>query len=403
MAIDKIKQMYTDLYNSRYGDLEREKSEGYQSATNQENQVKNNYAEALKKYEQNKLETQNKYKTLNTNLDNQQTEAKNTYYNQRNQAAVNNAKTTARTRDWLAANNLLQSGENVDAMLRANTDFNNTLGTIYTNEQATNRSINDTRNQYALDEQAAYNSINNSIGAAEREQAQKLNEILAYRKSLDDNFGSKLNSLKSEISANAIKDINAYNEQLRQESYQKQLEEERRKWEAEQSRIEWERQVEEQKRSEEERRKWEAEQALAEWNRQIEEQKRQEQWKAEQDRIAREWEAQQNALSRSYSSSSRSGSSYGAYASDVSEKTYNNTRTTLANEVKNSASTVSNIAPTKTLVNQAYNLGYINAAEKQAYDTKLNNTLNTAKKVQAQVNQGNYGTYKKNGLTGMVK
>ena len=377
MAIDKIKQMYTDLYNSRYGDLEREKSEGYQSATNQENQVKNNYAEALKKYEQNKLETQNKYKTLNTNLDNQQTEAKNTYYNQRNQAAVNNAKTTARTRDWLAANNLLQSGENVDAMLRANTDFNNTLGTIYTNEQATNRSINDTRNQYALDEQAAYNSINNSIGAAEREQAQKLNEILAYRKSLDDNFGSKLNSLKSEISANAIKDINAYNEQLRQEAWQKQMEEERRKWEAEQ--------------------------ALAEWNRQIEEQKRQEQWKAEQDRIAREWEAQQNALNRSYSGGSRSGSSYGAYASDVSEKTYNNTRTTLANEVKNSASTVRNIAPTKTLVNQAYNLGYINAAEKQAYDTKLNNTLNTAKKVQAQVNQGNYGTYKKNGLTGMVK
>ena len=287
MAIDKIKQMYTDLYNSRYGDLEREKSEGYQSATNQENQVKNNYAEALKKYEQNKLETQNKYKTLNTNLDNQQKEAKNTYYNQRNQAAVNNAKTTARTRDWLAANNLLQSGENVDAMLRANTDFNNTLGTIYTNEQATNRSINDTRNQYALDEQAAYNSINNSIGAAEREQAQKLNEILAYRKSLDDNFGSKLNSLKSEISANAIKDINAYNEQLRQEAYQKQLEEERRKWEAEQ--------------------------ALAEWNRQIEEQKRQEQWKAEQDRIAREWEAQQNALNRSYSGGG-GGSSSGGYS-----------------------------------------------------------------------------------------
>ena len=250
MAIDKIKQMYTDLYNSRYGDLEREKSEGYQSATNQENQVKNYYAEALKRYEQNKLETQNKYKTLNTNLDNQQREAKNTYYNQRNQAAVNNAKTTAQIRDWLAANNLLQSGENVDAMLRANTDFNNTLGTIYTNEQATNRSINDTRNQYALDEQAAYNSINNSIGAAEREQAQKLNEILAYRKSLDDNFVSKLNSLKSEISANAIKDINAYNEQLRQEAWQKQMEEERRKWEAEQKRIEWERQVEEQKRQE---------------------------------------------------------------------------------------------------------------------------------------------------------
>ena len=362
MAIDKIKQMYTDLYNSRYGDLEREKSEGYQSATNQENQVKNYYAEAFKRYEQNKLETQNKYKTLNTNLDNQQTEAKNTYYNQRNQAAVNNAKTTAQTRDWLAANNLLQSGENVDAMLRANTDFNNTLGTIYTNEQATNRSINDTRNQYALDEQAAYNSINNSIGAAEREQAQKLNEILAYRKSLDDNFVSKLNSLKSEISANAIKEINSYNEQLRQEAWQKQMEEERRKWEAEQKRIEWERQVEEQKR--------------------------QEQWQL---------------ANRSYSGGSRSGGSYGAYASDVSEKTYNNTRTTLANEVKNSVSTVSNIAPTKTLVNQAYNLGYINAAEKQAYDTKLNNTLNTAKKVQAQVNQGNYGTYKKNGLTGMVK
>ena len=362
MAIDKIKQMYTDLYNSRYGDLEREKSEGYQSATNQENQVKNNYAEALKQYEQNKLETQNKYKTLYTNLDNQQKEAKNTYYNQRNQAAVNNAKTTAQIRDWLAANNLLQSGENVDAMLRANTDFNNTLGTIYTNEQATNRSINDARNQYALDEQAAYNSINNSIGAAEREQAQKLNEILAYRKSLDDNFVSKLNSLKSEISANAIKEINAYNEQLRQEAWQKQMEEERRKWEAEQK--------------------------LIEWNRQVEEQKRQEQWQL---------------ANRSYSGGSRSGSSYGAYASDVSEKTYNNTRTTLANEVNNTINTATGHTQTRNLVEQAYLQGFISADERSSYLTRINNNLNGVKKAQASINKGTYGTVNKNGLTAMVK
>ena len=250
MAIDKIKQMYTELYNSKYGDLERQKNQGLQNASNQEAQVKNNYAEVLKQYEQNKLETQNKYKTLYTKLDNQQSDAKASYYNQRNEAAVNHAKNTAMARDYLAKNNLLQSGENIDAMLRNNTDYNNNLGTIYTNEQATNRSINDARNQYALDEQAAYNSINNLKGAAEREQVQKLNEILAYRKSLEENFGSQLNSLKSEISANAIRDINAYNEQLRQEAWQKQMEEERRKWEAEQKLIEWNRQVEEQKRQE---------------------------------------------------------------------------------------------------------------------------------------------------------
>lgn len=231
MSIDNIKKMYDSLYKSKYDELVRQKENALKETANRENQTNLQYKELNDKYNQNRLETKNKYQGLYTGLDNQQTEAKEKYYGDRNNVASQNARQSQQIRDYMAKNNLLQSGENVDAMLRSNTDYSNNMANVYTNEQNTNRAIGDKRNEYKLTEQTAYSSIDNAIAAAERERTQKIQELMAYRKSLDDDFNSKNSSLLSETEANKLKDINAYNEQLRREQ-----------WEAEQQRIAYERQ-----------------------------------------------------------------------------------------------------------------------------------------------------------------
>lgn len=250
MSIDNITKMYESLYKSKYDELVRQKENALKETANKENQTNLQYKELNDKYNQNRLETQNKYKGLYTGLDNQQAEAKEKYYGDRNTVASQNARQTQQIRDYMAKNNLLQSGENVDAMLRSNTDYSNNMANVYTNEQNTNRSIGDKRNEYKLGEQTAYSNIDNSIAASERERVQKIQELMAYRTSLEDDFNSKNNSLLSETEANKLKDINAYNEQIRREQ-----------WEAEQQRIAYERQVAEQQRQEEAARQLAAQQS----------------------------------------------------------------------------------------------------------------------------------------------
>jgi len=79
---------------------------------------------------------------------------------------------------------------------------------------------------------------------------------MAYRQGLEEDFNSKNSSLLSEIESNKIRDVNAYNEQLRREQ-----------WEAEQQRIAYERQQEQERIA---------------WERQVAEQRRQEQIAAQQ-------------------------------------------------------------------------------------------------------------------------
>ncbi|WP_294364145.1 hypothetical protein [uncultured Clostridium sp.] len=232
MSIDNIKKMYDSLYKSKYDELVRQKNSALNETANKENQTNLQYKELNDKYNQNRLETQNKYKGLYTGLDNQQAEAKEKYYGDRNTVASQNARQAQQIRDYMAKNNLLQSGENIDAMLRSNTDYSNNMANVYTNEQNTNRSIGDKRNEYKLGEQTAYSNIDNSIAASERERIQKIQELMAYRNTINDDFNSKNSSLLSETESNKLRDINAYNEQIRREQ-----------WEAEQQRVAYERQL----------------------------------------------------------------------------------------------------------------------------------------------------------------
>ena len=151
MSVDNIKKMYENLYNARYNEL----------LTSKNNEL--------------------------ADVDIQENKSKETYNTQRNTAAFNNAKTTQQIRDYMAKNNLLRSGENVDALLRNKTDFMNSMGTINTNE------------------------------------ANFKNELNINRNRINSNFETNKLALQNQLSANAIKDINEYNERLRQEALQREL------------------------------------------------------------------------------------------------------------------------------------------------------------------------------------
>lgn len=217
MGAEDIKKQYENAYNSQVTELERQRQKAFEEATNRENQTKLEYEELAKQYANNKTDATNKYKGLQTGLDTQQADAKNRYYDDRNQASVQNAKSTQQTRDYMAKNNLLQSGESVDAMLRGNTDLSNNLGAIRSSEDKTNLAIGNQRNAYNQEEQSYYQKIDGMIGASEREKTQKLNELLAYRNSATEDYNAKKNSYFQQMEANKIKDINDYNEQLRRE------------------------------------------------------------------------------------------------------------------------------------------------------------------------------------------
>lgn len=117
--------------------------------------------EEIQKYYDNLLSSSaNQYKNMYANLQGQQQEGQQKLYNDRNQIAVDNSQKVQQLRDYMANRNLLQSGENVDALLRQGTDYSNRIGENKTNEANLIRDMNNNRSQYAMQEQNAYNDIN---------------------------------------------------------------------------------------------------------------------------------------------------------------------------------------------------------------------------------------------------
>lgn len=145
MGIEDIKKMYDAMENSKIQDFEKAKNKSL--------------ADLQAREEQNK----------------------NTFYKQRDDVAYNSAKNTQQIRDYMAKNNLMQSGESVDALLRNNTDYSNRMGNVDANE-VTFR-----------------------------------NDIARERNLVNRNYENDTNALRSQIEMEKIKAINDYNERLRQE------------------------------------------------------------------------------------------------------------------------------------------------------------------------------------------
>ena len=146
MSVEKITKMYDELYKKKQAELEKAKNQSL------------------------------------INLEEEKTSGEKTYYDDRNKAYTQNVQNTQAIRDYMAKNNLLQSGENVDALLRSTSDLSNNVGKINDNERTFNNSINNRRTN------------------------------------LNNDYLSSLASAKADYEAQKQKDIMAYEEQLRQEA-----------------------------------------------------------------------------------------------------------------------------------------------------------------------------------------
>lgn len=109
MSREEIEKYYDNTYSSRYNELAKQKNDALSQLDGQ--------------YEKGKAE----------------------YYGQRNTASLGNAQQTQRIRDYMAKNNLMGSGESVDAQLRSATDFSNAMGGIQRSENDFNKGIEDNR------------------------------------------------------------------------------------------------------------------------------------------------------------------------------------------------------------------------------------------------------------------
>lgn len=263
--LDNIEDIYSKMYKTKEQQTLQKKQQSLADIEAQKTGVTNQYQELQNALKQRKQATASQYQGLYTNLNNQAQEGQQGYYQDRNNASVRNVQNVQSIRDYMARNNLMSSGENVDAMLRANTDLNNNLGSIYSNEQQFNRGIQDKRNSYLAQEQGAYGEIDNSLSAADREQAQKISDLMNRIRLTNEGYDSELMSYRDELESKKASEINAYNERLRQEELQKQQQEAQRIYEEQQRQIAYQREVEQQNAQ----RAWQEAQAEKEYQRQL--------------------------------------------------------------------------------------------------------------------------------------
>lgn len=180
MSIQDIQAIYDKVYSSKYNDLVKNKQNSLNGLSTQETGVNN------------------QYQALFNDLGNRRKQAAGEYQTQQNQAAVSNARNVAGIRDWMAKNNLLQSGENVDAILRSNTDYGNEKGRIKNAES-----------QY-------YTQLDTQRANSEREKAQKISDILAKRNQIENSFIGDVQAAKDQLEAQKLRDILALRDQEKQ-------------------------------------------------------------------------------------------------------------------------------------------------------------------------------------------
>lgn len=135
----KINAMYDELYKKKQSELEK---------------AKNN--------------------SLNE-LNQQKADGEVEYYNEKNKSSLANQKNTQAIRDYMARNNLLNSGENADAILRNRTDYANDIGRINSDHRQFNNNIERQKSKLNSD-------YNYDLATAKSDyEAQKQKALLDYQ------------------------------------------------------------------------------------------------------------------------------------------------------------------------------------------------------------------------------
>lgn len=135
----KINAMYDELYKKKQSELEKAKN--------------NSLAE----------------------LNQQKADGQTEYYNEKNKSSLANQKNTQAIRDYMARNNLLNSGENADAILRNRTDYANDIGRINSDQRQFNNNIERQKSKLNSD-------YNYDIATAKSDyEAQKQKALMDYK------------------------------------------------------------------------------------------------------------------------------------------------------------------------------------------------------------------------------
>jgi hypothetical protein len=116
---------------------------------------------------------------------------------------VGNAQKIQQIRDYMARNNILNSGENIDAMLRSNSDYSNAMGNINNNESSFNTGLD---TQYLT---------------GQREQADKITDVNNRRRVANENYNNELQSYYDQIDALKLADQEAEAQQQKALAAQK--------------------------------------------------------------------------------------------------------------------------------------------------------------------------------------
>ena len=136
-----------------------------------ENKINAMYDELYKK-KQSELEKA-KNNSLNE-LNQQKEDGQAEYYNEKNKSSLANVKNVQAIRDYMARNNLLNSGENADAILRNRTDYANDIGRINSDHRQFNNNIERQKSKLNSD-------YNYDIAAAKSDyEAQKQKALMDY-------------------------------------------------------------------------------------------------------------------------------------------------------------------------------------------------------------------------------
>ena len=137
-----------------------------------ENKINAMYDELYKK-KQSELEKA-KNNSLNE-LNQQKADGQTEYYNEKNKSSLANQKNTQAIRDYMARNNLLNSGENADAILRNRTDYANDIGRINSDHRQFNNNIERQKSKLNSD-------YNYDIATAKSDyEAQKQKALMDYK------------------------------------------------------------------------------------------------------------------------------------------------------------------------------------------------------------------------------
>ena len=137
-----------------------------------ENKINAMYDELYKK-KQSELEKA-KNNSLNE-LNQQKADGQIEYYNEKNKSSLANQKNTQAIRDYMARNNLLNSGENADAILRNRTDYANDIGRINSDHRNFNNNIERQKSKLNSD-------YNYDIATAKSDyEAQKQKALMDYK------------------------------------------------------------------------------------------------------------------------------------------------------------------------------------------------------------------------------